>query len=108
MGALGWYSFTFVILWYANGMKKPEARAKKVTVSIPADLFAWGEQERARQVLTRSEFVASLYRRRIEELGEQERLERYAAAYSRHPETTEEHCWAEDAAASLAQMYADG
>ena len=44
----------------------------------------------------------------VEELGEQERLERYGAAYSRHPETTEEHCWAEDAAASLAQMYADG
>jgi metal-responsive CopG/Arc/MetJ family transcriptional regulator len=88
-------------------MKKSETRAKKVTVSIPADLFAWGEQERARQDLTRSEFVATLYRRRLEELAEQERLERYAAAYARQPETAEEHCWAEDAATSLAQMYAD-
>lgn len=88
-------------------MKKVEQLARKVTVSIPADLFAWGEQERCKQDISRSEFVASLYRQRLEESIEQERRARYAAAYARQPESDEDRQWAEDAAASLAALYDD-
>ena len=88
-------------------MKNREARARKVTVSIPADLFSWGEQERAKQEITRSAFVASLYRHCLEEAAARERLARYAAAYARQPQGADEHEWAESAAASLAALYRD-
>lgn len=81
----------------------PGTRVAKVTVSIPSDLFAWGEEERARQHMGRSEFVASLYRRYRDELEMQERIARYRAAYGNLPETAEERTLTE---ASM-QLLAD-
>lgn len=88
-------------------MKKSEDLAKKVTISIPADLFAWGEQERTKRDVTRSEFVATLYRQSRDDCIARERLARYAAAYAKQPMTDEERHWAESAADSLATLYGD-
>jgi metal-responsive CopG/Arc/MetJ family transcriptional regulator len=84
-----------------------DARVRRVTVSLPADLFAWGEKERARRKVSRSAFVADLYRRQLEELEEGQRVARYAAAYSKQRETEDEHAWAEGSAHALATLYAD-
>jgi metal-responsive CopG/Arc/MetJ family transcriptional regulator len=82
----------------------PGTRAKKVTISLPAYLFEWGENERARHHQSRSEFVAQLYRRYLAELKEQRRAARYAAAYAEASETDEEHAWAEASADALGDL----
>lgn len=82
-------------------------QVRRVTVSLPAELFAWGEKERARRKVSRSAFVADLYRRQLEELEEEQRIARYAAAYRKQPETEEERAWAEGSAHALAALYAD-
>jgi metal-responsive CopG/Arc/MetJ family transcriptional regulator len=90
-------------------MKRDDSgtRVRRVTVSLPADLFAWGEKERARRKVSRSAFVADLYRRQLEELEKEQRVARYAAAYGKQPETEEERAWAEGSAHALAGLYAD-
>ena len=70
-------------------------RVEKVTISIPADLFAWGEEERARTHMSRSEFIANLYRRYHDELEMERRIARYKAAYAKLPETDEERALTE-------------
>ena len=83
----------------------PDGRAKKVTVSIPADLFARGEEERERRQISRSEFVAELYRRHLQAIEEERRVARYAAAYAKQPVTEEERAWAEAGAQALGALY---
>lgn len=65
-------------------------RARRITVSLPAELFERGESERRRRHERRSEFVAGLYRRYLDEVEERDRVARYAAAYASQPETPEE------------------
>ena len=88
-------------------MKNRDHAGRKATVSIPADLFEWGEQERSRLAVTRSAFVTLLYRRYREESIVRERVARYAAAYGRQPDGEQEHRWAERAADALAELYDD-
>jgi metal-responsive CopG/Arc/MetJ family transcriptional regulator len=83
---------------------KRDATVRRVTISLPAWLYERGEEERTRDGLTRSEFVARLYRRYLEELAERERVKRYAAAYARQPQTKEEMDWAEAAADALGEI----
>jgi metal-responsive CopG/Arc/MetJ family transcriptional regulator len=71
-------------------MQSPEPGVRRITVSLPADLFERGERERRRRHERRSEFVARLYRRYLDEIAERERAARYAAAYAREPETAAE------------------
>jgi metal-responsive CopG/Arc/MetJ family transcriptional regulator len=71
-------------------MNFPAPRARRITVSLPADLFERGERERRRSHEQRSEFVARLYRRYFQEVEEQDRVARYTAAYGKLPETAEE------------------
>jgi metal-responsive CopG/Arc/MetJ family transcriptional regulator len=73
-----------------ESMKEAGPRSRRVTVSLPADLFERGEDERRKHHERRSEFVARLYRRYLQEIDEQERVARYAAAYAKLPETPEE------------------
>jgi metal-responsive CopG/Arc/MetJ family transcriptional regulator len=68
----------------------PSSRVRRVTVSLPAELFERGENERRRRHERRSEFVAGLYRRYLDEVEEQERVARYTAAYASLLETPEE------------------
>jgi metal-responsive CopG/Arc/MetJ family transcriptional regulator len=64
--------------------------AERVTVSLPRDLFEWGEGERRRTQVSRSQFVADLYRRYRGALEERRRVARYAAAYGKVPATDTE------------------
>lgn len=73
---------------------------RRITISLPNDLFERGERERRRRHERRSEFVARLYRRYLDEIAEHERVARYAAAYARVPETPEEH-WLTDESMGL-------
>ena len=83
----------------------PGGTAERVTVSLPRDLFEWGEGERRRAHVSRSQFVADLYRRYRDGVEERERVARYAAAYGATP-TTE----AEDYVTrrSVELLYAEG
>jgi metal-responsive CopG/Arc/MetJ family transcriptional regulator len=57
----------------------------RVTVSLPADLLSQGEAERHKRGVSRSEYVADLYRHHLHALELQERVARYAVAYAAHP-----------------------
>ncbi len=70
--------------------RRSTTTAERVTVSLPRDLFEWGEGERRRTHLSRSRFVADLYRRYQEALEERRRVARYAAAYGKVPATDAE------------------
>jgi metal-responsive CopG/Arc/MetJ family transcriptional regulator len=82
-------------------MKRATRRSRRVTVSLPADLFERGEDERRKRHERRSEFVARLYRRYLQEVDEQDRAARYAAAYGKLPETPEERWLVEQSIAAL-------
>jgi metal-responsive CopG/Arc/MetJ family transcriptional regulator len=79
-------------------------RVRRFTVSLSADLFERGERERRRRHERRSEFVARLYRRYLQEIEEQDRVARYAAAYRKLPETPEERWLVQQ---SLTELAAD-
>ena len=82
------------------------ARARKVAVSIPAYLYAWGEEERARRALNRSEFVADLYERYQQEMEREQRTVRYAVAYAAVPELPEERALTEASMQLLGTEFA--
>jgi metal-responsive CopG/Arc/MetJ family transcriptional regulator len=71
---------------------KTEARARvhKFTVGIPETLYELGEEERVRAGVSRSQYVANLYRAHLREVARQEKIARYAAAYGSLPATPEE------------------
>jgi metal-responsive CopG/Arc/MetJ family transcriptional regulator len=62
-------------------------RSERFTVSLPRHLYETGEEIRARYGWNRSEFVAYLYERFLEEVEREDRVARYAAAYGQLPET---------------------
>jgi len=71
-------------------------KVKKVTISLPAEVYAWGEAERATSNSSRSEFVTQLYRDRMYQQELEERARRYEKAFREHPYTEEEnevHHW---------------
>ncbi len=81
------------------------SRARRITVSLPAELFERGENERRRRHERRSEFVAGLYRRHLQEVEEQDRVARYAAAYASLRETPEERWLVERSREVLEQEF---
>jgi hypothetical protein len=83
--------------WYALGMPKVE----KVTVSIPAELMAHIEGRRREAGVNRSEVVTDLLWRGWRQLEDEQREERYRAAYQAQPDTIGELAWADMAAAEL-------
>jgi metal-responsive CopG/Arc/MetJ family transcriptional regulator len=64
--------------------------AERFTVSLPRHLYETGEEIRTRRGWNRSEFVAYLYERFLEDIEREDRLARYAAAYGQMPETESE------------------
>jgi Arc/MetJ-type ribon-helix-helix transcriptional regulator len=66
------------------------ATVEKVTISLPADLLAFVEAQRAQTGTTRSEFIADYLREVQRRIEQARREERYAIAYGRHPETADE------------------
>ena len=83
-------------------MKVRVRGTRRVTVSLPADLFERGEDERNKLREGRSQFVAGLYRRYLQEVDERQRVARYAAAYGKLPETPEERWLVEQSVDGLA------
>jgi len=88
----------------STSVNPPALHARRITVSLPADLFERGERERRNRHERRSEFVARLYRRYLQEVEEQDRVARYAAGYGKVPETAEER-WLVDQ--SLTELAGD-
>lgn len=80
---------------------------RRVTISLPEELYDRGERERHRRNEGRSEFVARLYRRYLDDVEEQERVARYTAAYARVPETDEER-WLEEESLRALTAEQDG
>jgi hypothetical protein len=74
---------------YAGGMPKVE----KVTVSLPAALFTYVENERTATGATRSETIAALLWRAKYAAELEAREEQYARAYAEQPETEDESVW---------------
>ena len=81
------------------------ARTVRFTVTVPAELFDWAEQEREGQGMNRSEFVTSLYRQHRDEQILRERADRYKAAWHKQPMTQEEREWAAAGGEALAGLY---
>jgi hypothetical protein len=80
----------------------------KVTISLPTDIYRRGEEERRERGLSRSEFVANLYREHLRQAEHEARVARYAAAYAEHPEATDDLAWVTDAgAAALAGVASE-
>ena len=65
-------------------------RVHKFTVGIPETLYELGEAERGRIGVSRSQYVANLYRAHLRDVARQDKIARYAAAYASHPATPEE------------------
>jgi metal-responsive CopG/Arc/MetJ family transcriptional regulator len=74
--------------------------ARKFTVSMPADLFAAVERDRRRAGRSRSEQLATVYRRHLQLEEERRRVSRYAAAYATTPETEVER-WLTETSSEL-------
>jgi hypothetical protein len=74
---------------------------EKVTVSLPAELLARIEGRRHSGGLTRSEVISDLLWRGWRQLEDEDREERYRAAYQAQPETDDELAWADIAADQL-------
>jgi hypothetical protein len=74
---------------------------EKVTVSLPAELLARIERRRHSGGLTRSEVISDLLWRGWRQLEDEDREERYRAAYQAQPETDDELAWADIAADQL-------
>ena len=64
--------------------------AQKFTVSVPRYLYEEAERERVRLGMSRSDFVASLYRSYLREAERERKIARYKAAYERLPASPEE------------------
>jgi metal-responsive CopG/Arc/MetJ family transcriptional regulator len=65
-------------------------KVKKVTVSIPADLFEWEERERQKLNIGRSEFVSKILEDAYRRQENEERIRRYEKAYAECPSTPAE------------------
>ncbi|MGH3428148.1 MAG: hypothetical protein ACRDQZ_11385 [Mycobacteriales bacterium] len=77
-------------------------RTARVTISLPADLLARGEADRRRRCVSRSQYVADLYRHHLGELELQDRVARYSAAYQAQPADPAEDAVMAAGAAALA------
>jgi hypothetical protein len=72
-------------------MSRPtSSRAHRFTVTIPASLYEQGEQDRHALGLSRSEYVAALYRDHLNGIARQQKIARYREAYAHQPPTPEE------------------
>ena len=82
-----------------SGMKTPGVR--RVTISLPSDLWDWAEKERRRRGLNRSQLITTVLAAWRSANAERARIERYAVAYGKKPVTKEEATWADAAAEAM-------
>jgi hypothetical protein len=73
----------------------------KFTISLPTALFEMGEREREQLGLSRSAYIAELYRTHLRLHNQELLLREYESAYRGQPDTDEELAFADAAAKEL-------
>jgi metal-responsive CopG/Arc/MetJ family transcriptional regulator len=84
-----------------------DMRTQRVTVSLPADVLAFVEEDRRMQDLSRSEYVSRALAEVIRNRREQALVERFRQAYADRPQTDAEAGFAEAAAHALGEVLAE-
>jgi metal-responsive CopG/Arc/MetJ family transcriptional regulator len=82
-------------------------RTQRVTVSLPADVLAFVEEDRRMQDLSRSEYISRALAEVIRRRREQALAEEFRRAYAAQPETAVEAAFPEAAAYALGEALAE-
>jgi metal-responsive CopG/Arc/MetJ family transcriptional regulator len=82
-------------------------RAQRVTVSLPADVLAFVEEDRRMQHLSRSEYISRVLTERMRRRREQALVDSFHRAYAEQPQTVAEAEFAEAAAHALGEVLAE-
>jgi metal-responsive CopG/Arc/MetJ family transcriptional regulator len=82
-------------------------RAQRVTVSLPADVLAFVEEDRRMQHLSRSEYISRVLAEVVRHRREQALVDSYRRAYTDQPQTASEAEFAEAAAHALGEVLAE-
>ena len=82
-------------------------RAQRVTVSLPADLLAFVEEDRRMQHLSRSEYISRALAQVIQGRREQALVDSFRRAYTDQPQTAAEAEFAEAAAYALGEVLTE-
>jgi metal-responsive CopG/Arc/MetJ family transcriptional regulator len=83
-----------------------DMRAQRVTVSLPADVLAFVEEDRRMQHLSRSEYISRVLGEVIRHRREQALVDSFRRAYADQPQTVAEAEFAEAAAHALGEVLA--
>jgi metal-responsive CopG/Arc/MetJ family transcriptional regulator len=84
-----------------------DMRAQRVTVSLPADVLAFVEEDRRVQDLSRSEYISRALAEVIRGRREQALVDRFRRAYADQPQTAAEAELSEAAAHALGEVMAE-
>ena len=82
-------------------------RAQRVTVTLPADVLAFVEEDRRVRDQSRSEYISRALAEVIRGRREQALVERFRRAYADQPQTAAEAEFTEAAGHALGQVLAD-
>ena len=82
-------------------------RAQRVTVSLPADVLAFVEEDRRVQDLSRSEYISRALAEVIRGRREQALVDSFRRAYADQPHTAAEAGFSEAAAHALGEVMAE-
>jgi len=82
-------------------------RAKRVTVSLPADVLVFVEEDRRMRDLSRSEYIAKALAEVIRGRREQALAEEFRRAYAAQPATAGEAAFPEAAAYAFGEVLAE-
>ena len=82
-------------------------RAQRVTVSLPADVLAFVEEDRRMQHLSRSQYISRVLGEVIRGRREQALVDSFRRAYVDQPQTVAEAEFAEAAAHALGEVLAE-
>jgi metal-responsive CopG/Arc/MetJ family transcriptional regulator len=84
-----------------------DVRAQRVTVSLPADVLAFVEEDRRMQHVSRSEYISRALAEVIRGRREQALVDSFRRAYRDQPQTAAEAEFAEAAAQTLGEVLAE-
>jgi metal-responsive CopG/Arc/MetJ family transcriptional regulator len=84
-----------------------DMRAQRVTVSLPADVLSFVEEDRRMQHLSRSEYISRALAVVIRGRREQALVDSFRRAYADQPQTSTEAEFAEAAAHLLGEVLAE-
>jgi metal-responsive CopG/Arc/MetJ family transcriptional regulator len=84
-----------------------DMRAQRVTVSLPAEVLAFVEEDRQVQHLSRSEYISRVLAEVIRRRREQALVDSFRRAYTDQPQTVAETEFTEAAAHALGEVLAE-